>query len=35
LKNTKYARITASTISLSLLLSNLALSYIIFGTIFP
>jgi membrane-associated protease RseP (regulator of RpoE activity) len=34
-KNTKYIRIIASVISLSLLLSNLILSYVRFGTIFP
>ena len=34
-KNTKYIRIIASLVSLSLLLSNLILSYVRFGTIFP
>ena len=35
LKNTKIARIIASSVSLILLGSNLALSYALFGTIFP
>ena len=35
LKNTKYFRITASVISLGLLGSNIILSYVLFGTIFP
>jgi membrane-associated protease RseP (regulator of RpoE activity) len=34
-KNTKAARIIASSISLTLLASSLVLSYVIFGTIFP
>ncbi|HZY93591.1 MAG TPA: site-2 protease family protein [Candidatus Bathyarchaeia archaeon] len=34
-KNTKYIRMVASIVSLSLLLSNLILSYLRFGTIFP
>jgi membrane-associated protease RseP (regulator of RpoE activity) len=33
-KNTKYARIFASSISLALLLLSLVLSYVVFGTIF-
>jgi membrane-associated protease RseP (regulator of RpoE activity) len=35
LKNTKKVRTVASVISLGLLLSNIILSYILFGTIFP
>ena len=35
LKNTKNVRIVASVISLGLLSSNIILSYILFGTIFP
>ena len=35
LQNTRVLRILASTISLALLLSNLVLSYVLFGTIFP
>ena len=35
LKNTKNVRVVASVISLSLLGSNIILSYILFGTIFP
>ncbi len=35
LKNTKGARTLASLVSLGLLLSNLGLSYAIFGTVFP
>ncbi len=35
LKNTKRARTVASLVSLGLLLSNLGLSYAVFGTVFP
>lgn len=35
LKNTKNARLVASIVSLSLLGSNITLSYVLFGTIFP
>jgi membrane-associated protease RseP (regulator of RpoE activity) len=34
-KNTKIPRIVASVVALGLLLSNIVLSYILFGTIFP